>query len=398
MSLLAVLNPDLIVLVLVSIIIIGIGSILRLLKQPYIIAYIIAGLLIGKDGFGLVTNDASIRAFGEFGLILLLFFIGMEISLPHFIKNWKAPTFGTILQIMGSILLMSLIGWLFSWSIQRIVVLGFITSLSSSAVVIKLLQDNNESGTALGQSVISILLTQDILIVPMLILTTYLGGVVPSTTEMVLQLVGGILLIGGILWVLRKKEFSLPFSERIQEDHEMQVFIAIVFCFGFATITALFGISAGLGAFVAGMVVHAARSTEWFHESLHSFRVIFVAIFFASVGMLIDLSFLVENWKIISLIIIMVYIGNHFINAVVLHYFGRDWKMSMYGGALLAQIGELSFVLSSAGYYAGIISNYEYQLTIVVISLTLFLSPFWISLTKKILGISSLGGEDFKSN
>jgi CPA2 family monovalent cation:H+ antiporter-2 len=383
---LSAINPELINLVLICIIITIVGGILRYFRQPYIIAYILAGVLIGKHGFEIITDEEAIRAIGELGLILLLFFIGMEISLPDFIKNWKIPTFGTIFQVMGSVLMVGVIGWFFDWSLNRIIVLGFIISLSSSAVVIKLLQDNNESQTKIGQSVISILLTQDILIVPMLILTSYLGGSKPSPSEIILQVIGGILLISGIIWVLRKKEFSLPFSEKMKDDHEMQVFMAIVVCFGCAIITALFGISAALGAFVGGMVVHAARSTEWFHDSLHSFRVVFVAIFFASVGMMIDISFLTNNWKIISLIIAAVYIGNHFVNSVVLHYFGRNWKNSLYGGALLAQIGELSFVLASNAFYADIISDFEYHLTIIVISLTLLISPFWISGTKKLLG------------
>ncbi|MBT8209784.1 MAG: cation:proton antiporter [Eudoraea sp.] len=387
---LSVINPELLSIVLISVIIIAIGGILRYVRQPYVIAYILAGVLIGKHGFEIVTDEEAIRAISEFGLILLLFFIGMEISLPEFIKNWKVPTLGTLIQIIGSILMIGLIGYFFNWSMNRIIVLGFIISLSSSAVVIKLLQDNKESNTAIGQCVISILLTQDILIVPMLILTSYFGGTAPSTQEIILQLLGGLLLISVIIWVIRKKEFTLPFSNTLKDDHEMQVFVAIIFCFGFAILTAFFGISAALGAFVGGMVVHAARSTEWFHDSLHSFRVIFVAIFFASVGMLIDISFLISNWKIISLIIIAVLVGNHFINSVVIYFFGRNWKMSLYGGALLAQIGELSFVLASTAYYAEIISDFEYKLTIIVISLTLLISPFWISITKKLLGIRNV--------
>ncbi len=387
MIFLSAINPELTNLVVVSIIIIFIGSILKFFKQPYIIAYIIAGVLIGKHGFGLITDEDSIRVIGEFGLILLLFFIGMEVSLPEFIKNWKIPTIGTIIQVIGSVLIVSLIGWGFGWNMNRTVTLGFIISLSSSAVVIKLLQDNNESDTKIGRSVISILLVQDILIVPMLIITTYLGGEIPSTKDIILQLIGGALLVTGIIWILKKKEFSLPYSDKIKADHEIQVFVSILFCFGFAVLTAFFGISAALGSFVGGMVVRAARSTEWFHDSLHSFRVVFVAIFFASIGMLIDLTFLIENWKIIGLLIISVYICNHFINSIILYYFEKDWKTSIYGGALLAQIGELSFVISSTAYHAGIIGDYAYQLTIVVISLTLLISPFWIAITKKILKI-----------
>ena len=392
MILLSALSPDLINLVLISIIIVSVGSVLRFFNQPYIIAYILAGVLIGKHGFGIITDEESIRAIGEFGLILLLFFIGMEISLPDFVKNWKVPTFGTIFQIIGSILMVALIGWFFNWSISRIIVLGMIISLSSSAVVIKLLQDNNESNTRIGKNVISMLLVQDILIVPMLILTSYLGGASPSTTDIVMQLIGGVLLVGVMIYILKKKEISLPFSKKLKDDHEMQVFLAIAYCFGFAIVTAFFGISAALGAFVGGMVVNVTRSTDWIHDSLHAFRVVFVAVFFASVGMMIDISFLMQYWQIITLLIIATYIGNHFINATVIHYFGRNWKMSLYGGALLAQIGELSFVLSSSAFYSEIISDFEYQLTIIVISLTLLLSPFWIIATKKLLGITSSKG------
>lgn len=389
MILLSSMNIELINVVLISFIIILVGAILRFFKQPYIIAYILAGILIGKHGFEIVTDEESIRTLGEFGLILLLFFIGMEISLPEFIKNWKVPTFGTIFQIIGSLLMVALIGYFFGWSMNRIVVLGFIVSLSSSAVVIKLLQDNNESHSKIGQSVISILLIQDILIVPMLILTSYLGGKTPSFKEISLQMIGGVLLVLGMIWVLKKKNFTLPFSEKIKDDHEMQVFMAIIFCFGFAVTTAFFGISAALGAFVGGMVVHASHSNEWFHESLHSFRVVFVAIFFASVGMMIDISFLMINWKIISLLIVVVYIGNQLINSIVIYYFVKDWKLSLYGGALLAQIGELSFVLASSAFYANIITDFGYQLAIIVISLTLLISPFWIAGTKKILRINN---------
>ena len=382
---LAAFDPHLTVFVFLGLIIIGLILLLRYLRQPYVVAYILAGVLLGKHGFQVITNETLIAAMGNFGLIILLFFIGMEISLPDLLKKWKLATFGTAFQIFASVLMVGLIGYFFEWPLYRIIVLGFVISLSSSAVVIKLLQDNNEIQTTVGQNVISILLMQDILIVPMLLITNYLGGHQPSTQEIIGQLIGGTLIIGGIMWIIRKKEITLPFSDLIEADHELQVFIAFSICFGFALVTAILGLSAALGAFVAGIVVHAAKSTQWFHDSLHSFRVIFVALFFVSIGMLIDLNFLVENWKIIGLLILAVYLSNHFINAVVLHYFGRNWKNSLYGGALLAQIGELSFVIAASASLAGIISGFTYQMTIVVISLTLLISPFWISATKRIM-------------
>ena len=379
----AVLDPNLINLVFLSFIILGLGLILRNLKQPYVIAYILAGVLLGDHGFQIITNKALITSMGELGLILLLFFIGMEISLSNLIKNWKIAIFGTTLQISGSVLMIALIGQYFDWSMNRIIVLGFVISLSSSAVVIKILQDKKETGTAIGQHVISILLMQDILIVPMLIVTSYLGGQDPVLSEVIIQIAGGILIISGIIWLVKKKQIDLPYSRVIENDHELQVFVALVICFGFAVLTGLFGLSPALGAFVGGIFVAATPAEEWFHDSLHSFRVLFVAIFFISIGMLIDLTFLSDNWAIISLLIVAIYFSNHFINAAVLRYFGDDWKTSLYGGALLAQIGELSFVLVISASKANIISDFAYQMTIVVISLTLLISPFWIALTKR---------------
>jgi CPA2 family monovalent cation:H+ antiporter-2 len=367
-------------------IIIVVALILKYFHQPYIIAYILTGVLIGDYGFELLTDKDTINVIGEFGLVLLLFFIGMEISLPDLIKKWRIPTMGTLLQVLLSIVMVSLLGLFYDWSMNRVIILGFIISLSSSAVVIKLLQDNNEIQSKIGQSVLSILIMQDILIVPMLILTNYLGGNSPTASEVSMQLIGGLLIIAGIVWIIKKKHITIPFSAYIRKDHELQIFMAFFICFGFALFTSFFGLSAALGAFVGGMVVHASRSTEWIHHSLHSFRVIFVAIFFISIGLIIDLGFLFEHWKVIFSTLTVVYLTNHFVNSAVIHYFGSTWKDSLYGGALLAQIGELSFILASSAYFSNIFSDFEYQLTVIIISLTFLISPFWISATKALIG------------
>jgi len=132
-------------------------------------------------------------------------------------------------------------------------------------------------------------------------------------------------------------------------------------------------------------VVHAARSTEWFHDSLHAFRVVFVAIFFISVGMMIDLNFLKANWQTIAYLVGLVFITNQLINAGVLRSFGNSWQESIYGGALLAQIGELSFILSALAFSNNIITQFGYQTTILVIALTLLISPLWIGLTRMLV-------------
>ncbi len=365
------------------------GLLLKRWNQPYIIAYILTGVILGPSGLHLVTEHETVEVVGEFGLVILMFFIGMEISLQDFIKKWRVALFGTGLQVVFSVLLIVIIGWSVDWSVKRILLMGFIISLSSSAVVIKLISDHRLNDQKIGQNVISILLTQDILIVPMIIIMSLVSGNAIADRQVILQLIGGILIVSFLVFLLRKKTIRLPFSKQFEHDHELQVFASLIICFGLALFTSSFELSAGLGAFVAGLFVHASPASKWLHDSLHSFRVILISVFFISVGMLIDLDFLVRHWVIVLLVVAGAYISNQMINAISLKLLGNSWKESLYGGALLAQIGEFSFVLSSLGYHSGIITSFSYQLTVIVISVTIFISPFWVLIVKKLLRLVS---------
>ena len=174
MVLLNALGTQLNILLAVSGVILLLGLLLKKVNQPYIIAYILTGIILGPSGFKMVTDYETVEVIGELGLIILMFFIGMEISLKDFIAKWKIALFGTGLQVLISILLILIVGYYFGWDFKRILLLGFIISLSSSAVVIKLIEDNSIGKTRIGQNVISILLTQDILIVPMIIVMSFL--------------------------------------------------------------------------------------------------------------------------------------------------------------------------------------------------------------------------------
>lgn len=371
-------NPILSVLVVLSVGIILISFVFKLLKQPYVIAYILVGVLTGPHGLRLVTDESLISDLGSFGLVLLLFFIGMEISLPKIIANWRIPVLGTLIQVIFSVGVVWVVGAIFHWQLNHIIVLGFVISLSSSAIVISFLQDKGLIASDLGQNIIGILLVQDILVVPMLILLNYLSGAALSPLDITKQIIGGFLIFGITIWILKKKEIRLPFGKQIRKDHEIQVFIAFAFCFGFSLLTAFFGLSSALGAFVAGMIVSKAKETTWVHNSLHAFRVVFVALFFVSVGMLIDLDFLIENLGVVSIMVLLAFITNNFINAIIVRFLGESWSDSLFTGAILAQIGEFSFILGATAYFTGLISEHTYQLIISAISVTLIISPLWI--------------------
>ena len=310
----------------------------------------------------------------------------MEIDLPKFKEQWRVALFGTLLQVGGSVGAMVLIGYLMGWGMTLSVVLGFVVALSSSAVIIRILEERKMTATPLGRNVLSILLTQDVLIAPLVIITALLGGQSQSTGELALMIVGASLFVLIVGYIYRKRRVRLPFSKNIESDHELQVFVALLFCFGGALLSSFFHLSAALGAFVGGMVMHAGRATHWIHDTLLSFRVLFVSVFFVSVGLQVDFNFVIENWFPLSLGLGTVYLTNHLVNATILRFFSDNWREALLGGALLAQIGELSFLISATAFSLGIFEGYAYHFTISLICITLVVSPLWILMTERLLG------------
>lgn len=373
-------NPFLLKFVLISLAVVGVGFLLRLIKQPHVIIYIITGVVLGPSVTGVVEDTELVTSLGSLGLVLMLFFIGMEISLPKLVANWKFSVTGTLIQVIASVAAVWLIGYFLDWSLARIVTLGFVISMSSTAVVLRVLEERNEMETPTGQNALGILLVQDVLIVPMMIILGYLSGAPSDNHQVFLQILGAVLIIALVVFLYRRQVVKLPFHKLLESDHEIQVFFAFGLCFGFASITGFFGLSTALGAFVAGILVASSKTTEWFHDSLYSFKVIFVALFFISIGLLIDLEFIWNNLGLIGLLVGVAFFTNNIINALVARLFKNSWRDSFYLGALLSQIGEFSFVLGAIAYGSGIITEFAYQITLSVISLTLLFSPFWIKI------------------
>lgn len=365
-----------------------IAILLRRLNQPHVVGYLIAGVLLGPHVLGLIDDQAIQERLGAIGVVLLLFFIGMEVSPKRLISRWKIAVIGTLIQICVSVGLAWLLGNWLDWPYGRSVLIGFVISLSSTAVVLKMLQDWNEIDTDTGQDVLGILLFQDMAIIPMLIIIGYLSGDRPDIGNLVWQGIGGVFVIVLMLIILIKGSINLPLSRWLKNDHEMQVFAALIICFGLAALTGLFGLSTALGAFVGGMLVGSAQQTQWVHHSLNPLRVVFVALFFVSIGTLLNLDFLIANWQLIGILVIAVFVTNSFLNALILRSLGETWKDSLYAGVLLSQIGEFSFVLAAVGFEAALISDYGYHLTIAIIAITLIVSPSWIATMRYILNLS----------
>ncbi len=369
--------PQLLIAVLV---LLGTGLAMRFLRQPHIVAYLMAGVILGPYGLGLLSDIESLSRAGEFGVALLLFFVGMKVSPRKLMQRWHLTGMGTLLQILASVGVSGLLGLSLGWDLNRILLIGFVISLSSTAVVINVLQDRDEIDTQVGRDVIGILLTQDLMIIPMIIIIGLLGGQEPTADGLLLQATGVILIIGVLWWLTTSDRVRLPLGARLRSDHEMQVFAALGLLLGMAVLFDFFGLSAALGAFLAGILIGVARETTWVQTRLDPFRVVFVALFFVSIGALVDLKFFREHIALIGSLVGLVLVTNWLINAFILRLLGESWSHSIYAGALLAQIGEFSFVLAALGLQLGTIGDFAYQLTVAVIAVSLLLSPTWINL------------------
>lgn len=363
-----------------------IGLAMRSIRQPQIVGYLVAGMLIGPHGLGVLEDPAMIGRLGGVGLIVLLFFIGMEASPHSLFSRWRLAIFGVVLQVAATVAVVWVIGARLGWTMSQVLLFGFVISLSSTAVVLKLLRDWNELGTQTGQNVLVVLLAQDMALVPMIIVTNLMGGERPGAGELLAQLAGAIVLIGIAAWVFTREHVRLPFAKRLRADHELQVFSALLLCFGLALVSGELGVSTALGAFVAGLVVSSAKETDWVQDSLEPFRVVFVAVFFVSVGMLIDLDYVRDNLTLLAILVVAIVLLNTLLNAAILRLLGSSWRRAAYAGALLSQIGEFSFILAALAHTARIVPDDDYRMIIALIAITLLLSPAWIGVCKALLG------------
>jgi len=368
-------------LVIISILVTGL--IFRTIRIPFVVSYLIVGILLGPHGVGFVQNTLLIKQFEMVGLVFLLFFVGMEISLVELLRNWKIPVIGTIIQVVITVGIVSLLGALLDWKLIRVLLIGFVVCISSTAVVIKLLSEWKQSDTHVGRNVIGVLLVQDMALIPMIIILDFMQGRSIPIKELILQLVGGTLLVIGIVYLFRKKEIHLPFLSYFRGHKELQIFGALAICFGMVMFTDFFRLSPFLGAFMAGIYIRATRETDWIHNTLEPFYIFFVAIFFVSVGMMLDIGFVLENWGIILILVGLVFLVNTAINTGMMRMLGESWRNSLFGGAMLAQVGEFSFVILSVGEQNDIVSAFTHQMILALITLTLILSPAWIAIFKK---------------
>jgi CPA2 family monovalent cation:H+ antiporter-2 len=354
------------------------------LRIPPIIGLIATGILLGPTGFGVIAQDDMIAALSELGVVMLLFTIGLEFSLDDLRRLRHIVFVGGLLQITVSTAVIGVGAWYvahwagvpISW--QAAVLVGMAMSLSSTAICTKILKERRELGLPHGRAVMGILIFQDIAVVPLMIVVSLLAPRQSLGAEDVLLRIGMLIGVSTVLIVGMRILLPrlVPFVTRVSAP-EVLILGGLGLCFGAAWLTSIAGISMALGAFIAGVAIAGSEEGHAIGRVLEPMRDAFTSVFFVSVGLLlnVELSWLPAN-VLTALAVIVV-------NAVIVWmvFLGLriPLRVALIAGIVLAEVGEFSFVLATAGMEYGVIGEASFQNMLVTIIITMIVTPALIS-------------------
>ncbi len=350
-------------------------------RIPAVVGYLLTGIFVGPYGFGLVKGVHEVEVLAEIGIVLLLFTIGIEFSLKKLLEIKKSVLMGGSLQVLLTFLATLFIARRFGQAFGEAVFIGFLVALSSTAIVLKLIQERAEVDSPHGRTILGILIFQDIIIVPMILITPLLAGATGNLGETVLVLLAKG--IGIILLVLISTKWIVPqVLYQVTRTRNQEIFLlsVIAICLSVAWLTSMAGLSLALGAFLAGLII---SESEYSHQALGNilpFRDVFTSFFFVSIGMLLDVGFLFQQPGTIALIALGILLLKSIIACFVTILLGSPFRSSILVGLALSQVGEFSFILSRTGVEHGLLAGNIYQMFLAFSILSMAATPFIITL------------------
>lgn len=374
------------------------GMIMTRLKQPAIVGYLLTGMVLGRSAFGFVEDRENVEILAELGVLMLLYLIGMELNLKSFMRIWKTAIGGVFLQVAVAYVVVGLIALYLDWPWQLTILLAFSLSISSTAVAVKILEDIGELHQRTGNIAIGLLIAQDLAVVPMLLIVGSLSGETLNLPVLLLTVGLAIaFLIGLILFLSRRERIHLPFLQVISGHSDLTPLFGIVFCLGLAAISGLLGTSPAFGAFLAGLIIGNSQERKNVVEATKPIQSILLMIFFLSIGLLIDITYIWQNIGLVLLMLLSVILGKTAINIVIIRVTGIDWRSAFIAGTALGQIGEFSFLLMAIGGGSGYVSRDISQLMITVIALSLMISPLWLLTARRAQTVAAGQASNFRN-
>jgi len=346
-------------------------------KIPTAIGYLITGIIAGPNLFSLIHGRHEIEILADIGVVLLLFTIGMEFSLKHLLKIRRIVFLGGFLQVLVTAGVFFMVSRFYGLNWQSGIFIGFLAALSSSALVLKLLQERSELTSNYGRTILGILIFQDLLLVPLLLFANMLGRTeVNIVNEIVLLILKAVFIIGfvyaGNKWLLPKLLHLIALTKN-QELFMMSIFLI---CLSVALLTSQLGMSLAFGAFLAGLMISESPYSHNAFSNLIPFKDTFTSFFFVSIGMLLDLTFVVDNYQLIIFSVLLVIGIKTIIAGGTGFILGHTFRGTVLVGLALSQVGEFSFILAKIGLSISILTEYYYQLFLAVAVITMALTPF----------------------
>ena len=367
---------DLVLLVLVAI---PVAILAHRVRVPSIVAFLLTGMLIGPHALGLIGAGNEVSDLAEVGTVLLLFAIGLELQLSRILGLGRAVIQGGAIQVGGTIIVFTLLGRLLGTPLPESVFAGALVAFSSTAIILKVYAQRNELDTTHGRVVVAIAIFQDLAVVPVMLLVPLLagtgGGAGTTIRTIGLSLAGvAALTVGG--------RFVVPvILERVVRLQNREIFTLCVVSLGLgsAFVASLFGVSLALGAFLAGLVISESEYSLQALGDVLPFRDTFSAIFFTSVGMLLDPHILAARPVAVLGAVAAIVLLKAAIATVAVMATRHKFVASLTAGIGLAQVGEFSFVLASTGVAAGLVGGEAYQLFLAAAVVSMILAPFLIA-------------------
>lgn len=347
------------------------------LKLPSILGFLVTGIIIGPYGLILIDALYEVELMAEIGVILLLFVIGTEFSLKQLNAIRKTVFLGGTLQVGLTILVATGVFMLLHYSLESSVFIGFLFALSSTAIVLRLLQERNAMHTPHGQIALGMLIFQDVIVVPMMLVTPILAGQADDVGREVALLLGKTAIVIAITIVSARYIVPRVFHWIAQtKSKELFLLATVVLCFAVAFLTSEAGLSLALGAFLAGLIISESEYSHQATSLIIPFREIFTSFFFVSIGMLLDLGFLFDHIGFILLAVVIVIVVKGIIVGLAALALRYPMRTVLITGFTLFQVGEFAFILSKIGIDYALLTPEMYQYFLSVSILTMGITPF----------------------
>jgi CPA2 family monovalent cation:H+ antiporter-2 len=354
-----------------------ISILLTRLGLPTIVGFLLTGVIIGPYGFGLVTRVEEVEVLAQIGVVLLLFTIGLEFSVARMLKIRREAMLGGGLQLLFTITLV----WFFASTMGQpftvALILGFIVSLSSSAIVLKLLVDTGEVGSSHGNLSVGILLFQDICVVVMVMVIQALGETAGAPAVSIARGLG--IAVAAVFLIVVAVAYLAPklFHEVVKlRNREVFILTIVLVCLGTAWLTSLAGLSLAIGAFIAGLVISESEYSNQIVAEVLPFRDTFSSLFFISIGMLLDLNYFVNHVPELLLLAAAILTVKALIVLGVGQILQYPLRLSIMVAVSLSQIGEFSFILIKMGQDYGFLTEGIYQSLLAATIITMAITPF----------------------